>query len=471
MWLLLACTDVDETSARSGRMRDTLILENQIWSGRPEQLTVKYARMAADPYDFLRGSAGFWFADLARPDPDRVETAYLDVPAATRVLLAGDPHPENFGTVLPGPEPLPVDADAAAALPLEPIDLDGAVFGPWILDVRRAMLGLVALAEPLEGCTEACRTTLAAAFATAYAEEIQSQAAGNPAWDPADESLDWGVLSDLRAEAREDGISRSKLQKYTWLDEDGRRSFFEEPIDEEGNGLVPLTEAESAQVERLFAVWSRRPEGLRVLDVTRRYGVGIASLPAIRYGVLWDRGDDGPDDDQLLNVREVIDPPPPPGRFGTVPGLFDDNAARIEEAAWMLWSRPEADARMAGLLDGGQTFKITTWSGWFREIDHVTIADGWEDDFMYHDVEWLARALGRTLAGVHARGLTADGGSSLDAIADDLGEDVDAFVDERVADVEPDLALLYADHAAFVRLLDEFGPLLGADVIQEDIPR
>ena len=77
-------------------------------------------------------------------------------------------------------------------------------------------------------------------------------------------------------------------------------------------------------------------EGEPVIDVARRYGMGVASLPAVRYALLFDLGDDSPDDDAMLFLREVVDPPAPPGRLPSVPLLFDSNAARAEQAAPLL---------------------------------------------------------------------------------------------------------------------------------------
>ncbi|HNH47280.1 MAG TPA: DUF2252 family protein, partial [Myxococcota bacterium] len=102
MWWLLACAaSVDEV--RMAQLRDVLVADNQIWLVRdPEQVEEKYDRMAEDPYDFLRGTAALYYQDLQRPNPERASTEFQTDPRSFGLLVIGDPHPENFGTLLPG---------------------------------------------------------------------------------------------------------------------------------------------------------------------------------------------------------------------------------------------------------------------------------------------------------------------------------------------------------------------------------
>ena len=81
-------------------MRDTLASDNAIWLGRDTSLLAgKYAKMAADPFDFVRGTSALFYTDLSRPDPDRPETRFLTVPDAGSIVLDGI-HPHDIGTVL-----------------------------------------------------------------------------------------------------------------------------------------------------------------------------------------------------------------------------------------------------------------------------------------------------------------------------------------------------------------------------------
>jgi len=488
-WLLAAvsagaslmCMSVDPEAGRAAVLLDALAADARPWLARdPALLATKYDRMEGDLFYYMRGTAAVFYADAARPDPDRAPTTFLAVPEAAAVLLVGDPHPENFGTVLagegPGPETLA--PGAAAPLTLEWVDLDGAEFGPYLLDVRRAALGIEAFASGIGGCTEACRTGAAEALARGYADEVARRAAGVPGWDAGVRRPGEGAfVARLWIRATEDGVERHRLLRDAAPGPDGTNALVRAPaLDATGAGNLALAPEERAQIARLMAAYAvAAPPGFRVLDAVRRFGAGVASLPAVRYVVLWDRGGAGPEDDDLLNVREVIDPPVAAGLASPVPGLFASGAARVVGAARLLWSRADADVRTAALSDGVQTFKVTSWSSWFQELDHVEAAALWADGRAGEaDLNALGDTLGRALAAAHAHARTAGGGAALGAIRAALAHgnegavDADGFAAERAAEAYDDLARLVEDHALFVRLRAAHGPLLDAAAPREE---
>ncbi len=469
--LAAACTPVSPDQARTAFVRDTLASDNAIWLGRDTSLLAgKYAKMAADPFDFVRGTSALFYTDLSRPDPDRPETRFLTVPDAGSILLAGDPHPENFGAGLPGEEPS-LGHEGSTPLDIELDDLDGSAFGPYLLDVRRGSLGIAMLASQLDGCDADCVSATVSSLVTAYVGEIHARSTGVPATAACSDD-DGRIVIDLCMAADTEGVQGDVLSTFTVEGSDGRRLLMDDRLDAAGKGVLALTPDEDAQLDRLLAGWTARPVDFRELDRARRFGSGVASFPAVRYVVLWDHGGDSGDDDHLVSIREVIDPPNPPGRGATVPVLFDSNAARIEQVAWLLWSRPDADPRMAGLSDGASTFKVTTWSGYFQGFNHSDVVDGWASGtYSSADLQGLASRIGSTLADSHARGLTAEGEPALGAIAADLGEDGDLFVDERVEDASLDLARADADLRLFQQALDAYGPLLGAETPVKDTTR
>ena len=78
MIFLLGCAAGDADQARTAWIREQLANDNAVWLSRdPDLLAMKYARMAADRFDFLRGTAGLFLADVARPDPSRTPTTFL----------------------------------------------------------------------------------------------------------------------------------------------------------------------------------------------------------------------------------------------------------------------------------------------------------------------------------------------------------------------------------------------------------
>ena len=228
-----------------------------------------------------------------------------------------------------------------------------------------------------------------------------------------------------------------------------------------GDDLRPLSAEERAQVDRLLAALPL-PAPFRRLDAARRFGGGVASMPAVRYLIAWDRGAADPSDDALLELREVVDPPPVPGLRQAVPPTFDTNASRMVAAPQILWSRPDADPRLGAVADGAATFKASTESSFFQSFDHRKLQrDLASGRTVPSDLVAWAELLGRQLASVHGRSLTASGDPAIGAIWRDVRGKEEAFVAERTRDVEADLTTTLRDHALLGEALDAMGPTLG----------
>lgn len=449
---------------RSAWLVDALVDANQVWLSRdPSLLAAKYEVMAEDPYDWVRGTADVFLRDLARPGADRAETTFGHEPGAVSMLLVGDPHPENFGTFLPGEGPGPTDG--VPVLRIEANDFDAAGYGPYLVDVRRALLGLAVLVEPV--CD--CRDEVVAAWVHGWIDELEAIDAGAPTLGAATVPGRSGQVVDrLLVDVLDEGIRREQLLEATTVLSDGRRRFRIDPeVDGDGDGILLPTLEERAQIERLLAAYVR-PSGFRVLDVARRYGAGVASLPAVRYVVAWDRGSPAPDDDELLQIREVVDPTPIPGFRQLASPLLDDAATRSVDVSLALWSRPDTDVRVSGLFDGGMAFKVLSWSSWNTSFDHRKIQrDVAQGRSEREDLVVWAEQMGRWLATIHARSPSSIGGTALGPILHDLGDRQDAFLEERLTDAEHDLERALADHDLFLAALERHGPILGADLLSE----
>lgn len=456
----LGCVDLGSDAGRTAWLTDALVDDNRPWLSRdPTLLGTKYEEMSEDPYDFMRGTTSVFYRDLERAGSDRAPTVFLRRPAAALMLIVGDPHPENVGTLLPDD---PVPPDAAPELLLEINDFDAAGFGPYLLDVRRALLGLATLLDGA-GCGADCREPILEAEVEGWFDEISAIDAGEPTFSAALVEGGDPVLDLLVRPALAEGRLGLLLDDTTTETAGGRRFRTDHQLDDDGDGILPATARERAQALRLLDRYDA-PDGFRVHDIARRYGVGIASLPAVRYVVAWDRGDDGPEDDALLQLREVVDPPALPSLPRWTPTLFDGNDHRSVAAAEILWSRPDADPRLGSVTDGPVTFKVQTWSSYATSQDHDRIADAIRDEEVDESalVGWSAH-LGRQLAAVHGRSVTADLAPAAPEIALDLGGRRERFVRERTDEVERDLRRLLADHRRFEDALDALGPLLGAD--------
>jgi len=460
-------------AARKAVIQQELLTANAAWLDLdPDTVAVKFATMADDPYDFMRGSTRLFYVDMAEATLDRERTAAVSTAEAASVHLVGDPHPENLSF-------LKADDDTTGhKMVFEWVDLDASTFGPYLLDLRKLVQGSSVLTAPLEGC-EDCVALVAEAAAEGYFEEIEALAEGEDRGQPGAgallrEDIDGGeIFEDLLAEALEEGPVQHKRNRYAAQDEDGRWFFVRtDPEDAFGSAYVSLTPREEEQTERLLAQYAATeaaPEGFRVLDVARRLGMGVGSQPAVRYGVLWDTGPDTYVD--MITVRETRDPPPIPGSNVLAEARWAHNAERVRSSAWVLWSHPAADPRHAALSDSDTHFKVLTWNSWFQDLDHLEVAEEWfEEDVDEDDLKDAIELCARVLARSHARAPLADGGDALAAITADLdalGED--ALVEELVSSGRRDLERNTRDHRLFRELLEEDGPLLGHTLVTGDL--
>jgi hypothetical protein len=430
---LLACSDA--TNDRAAWLRETLLRADAPYWSRPKLLADKYAVMATHPYDFYRGSLPLYLAEQARPG-DRDDTAFLTTPQSAEILLFGDAHPENLGTLLPD------DALATPdALRIEVTDLDAASYGPWLLDLRRAALGIALLGD---GFQPFLRDAAVSRLPDGWLNGL-----GTGGLDPSDEGR---ILQTLRVTASIEGASGERLADWT---EDGR--FVRDAQLIAGEGLIALDPGEAAELDALLSQ-GVLPDDARVLDRVRRYGVGVASRPAIRYLVLWDRGSAGIGDDQLVQLREVVEPVRLPGAW---PARFDDPASRVVDAAAALWVDPGADPRLGSARVGPRGFKVQSADSFFQGLDRGDVDEGFADDlYGPDDLGDLAYALGYLMGSAHSRAPTASGADATPVLLDDVAQRRELLRDELVGGATSDLAQLYDDYALFTSTIAD-DPLLG----------
>jgi uncharacterized protein (DUF2252 family) len=119
------------------------ILEEQGKSRLPDLVPIRYARMLASPFAFLRGAAAIMAADLAAGAP----TSGISVQAC------GDMHLANFG----------VFASAERNLVFGINDFDETLQGPWEWDLKRLVASIVASGRFLGANEKLCEKSVRAA--------------------------------------------------------------------------------------------------------------------------------------------------------------------------------------------------------------------------------------------------------------------------------------------------------------------
>jgi uncharacterized protein (DUF2252 family) len=424
----------------------------------------RYARMASAPYEFYRGSLAVFLRDWRDGAMPLSRSRFsLDWPQPVGV---GDPHPENFGTLL----------GADGTLRLEVNDLDGADRVPYLWDLRRLTVGLCLAARlandgdaAAQGRTREAAAEIAGLAAEAYATTLAEITRGvEPA--PVTDGGTSALLVDLFRRARRDADRRAELAGLTVL-RDGRRSLRRgtPDADDPNNVLVDLpVDARPSldialQNARLSLPAPPSAGFFAVLDAARELGSGVASWPRLRVLVLVRGPTDAADDDVVLEVKEEGDTITP---GSLLPGVWWSSVPQRILAARGLWSREGADP----LWGAGTWVGVPVQMRAEREahktvrVERMVGAEGTVDS-----LRALARTLGVYLARAHARPLP-DGARVTHAIAAVIARDPAGFAREQSEVSAAYATQVVADWSHLRRALATRGPVLGVPSSEEDRP-
>lgn len=268
------------------------ILERQAADRVPELLPLRYARMAASPFAFLRGSAAIMAADIATARP-----------TGLRVQCCGDAHLSNFGLFASPERRLVFDLN----------DFDETLPGPFEYDVKR-LAASVAVAARGNGESARAAAETARAGARRYREAMLAFARMR--------HLDvWYAHADVDAVLAAQATvtkrlqknvtkarSRTSLQAFSKLTEtvDGQVRFRDDPP-----LVTHLTQFEDRHVleELLRQYRATLPDERRVLadryelvDIAQKV-VGVGSV-GTRAFITLNIGRDG-DDPLILQAKEA----------------------------------------------------------------------------------------------------------------------------------------------------------------------
>lgn len=456
--LTFACTNTSP-DARRAWLWTTLRDDARPYIQRdPELAAARFQLMDSHPYAFLRGTLGQFQRDAFEGGPAFGPSAF-GRGAAAEVLLVGDPHLENLGTFRAADDTLRVDFN----------DFDAATYGPYPLDVRRMALSVALALRVLD--VESPEAAVAA-VAEGYVAEIAAEAAGEPPFVAQVEQGETGgeVVAWLLSKAREEGEAAEPLNEDTVF-VDGRRRLRRGELAERTSGVVTralmdVTDAERRLVTAALADYGPQV-GLtggaaRPLDIARRLGAGIASYASLRFYVLLSGPTADPDDDLLLEMKEV-----PPMRAAPARASrrrpFAGDAERVVAATRALQTDAGNDRFLGVARVGPQAFRIRERTGFQKGLDLDKLDERLSSGkWSPADVAELAHAAGRLLARGHAGALDRHGRAGLAAIRDDVAGRETGFVDEtrRFALDYADVVL--EDASTFHGLIAAHGPLLGA---------
>ncbi|MEU0278571.1 DUF2252 domain-containing protein [Streptomyces sp. NPDC088147] len=274
------------------RLDPLTVLARQTANRVPELLPLRYERMAASPFAFLRGAAAVMAADLATQPR-----------TGLTVQLCGDAHLLNFG----------VFASPERALLFDLNDFDETLPGPFEWDVKR-LAASIAVAAGENGHSEAHTRQAVHTASAAYRTSMRRLSARGEL-DVWYERLDAeDILPLMRAEHRKrvesqlaragERIGLRTLDMLTDAPDGQRRITPDPPL------LEPVSRLDMAVLRRIFIGYrSTLPEERRTLldrfrfiDAARKV-VGVSSVGTRCYIVLLEGRHAG--DPLFLQIREA----------------------------------------------------------------------------------------------------------------------------------------------------------------------
>ncbi len=285
-----------EVAPADGRPDPITILKGQEADREQWLVPLRYERMSASPFAFLRGAAAVMASDLSR-----VPTSGLDV------QLCGDAHISNFGMF----------ASAERSLVFDVNDFDETLPGPFDWDVRRLAASAAVAAREAGASDRKARKAARSAAASyraviAYLSTMRRLDVWNVKVDVDDMLAKLGKSSLRKVAERATAKSRrstsdSALIKLTETIDGQRRFRSQPPL------LIPVPEADRAELITHLAprydayLRTLAPDRVALLahysyvDLAHKV-VGVGSVGTLALVMLLESGDGEP---LLLQVKQA----------------------------------------------------------------------------------------------------------------------------------------------------------------------
>jgi uncharacterized protein (DUF2252 family) len=289
--------------------RDPIDILQESNQGRvPELVPIRYGRMLASPFAFLRGSAAVMAADLA-----------VTPASGIRVQACGDCHLANFGLFATPERNLAFDIN----------DFDETLPAPWEWDIKRLAASFVVVGRENSISDSRCEA-IVRVLSSAYRAHLREYAEMRvlDAWYARiDDKMLIATAPDATARRRRQRIAakaRASVAEYLFPKitgvVDGRRRLVDQPpllfhLPELGGDEERVQKVLTAYHESLPAERRRLFERYRFVDFAFKV-VGVGSVGTRCYVLLFLAGADDP---LLLQVKEagasVLEPYVGKGRY------------------------------------------------------------------------------------------------------------------------------------------------------------
>src|SRR5437588_12575128 len=260
-----------------------------LMSADPDAFRGKFRKMAATPFAFYRGSAGLFYADMAREDDP------FSNDKTGRVWIQGDLHAENFGTYMNSQGMLVFDVN----------DFDEAYVGPFTWDIKRLVASLSLLGYQKAMSDDEIRQMMEAVVRSYIAQVAHfagSQYTQNFALTLS--NTDGKLLEVLRAGRLNTRIAIAEAN--TVVEQYERRFALNSqtrPVDAETREKIEA--AFERYLETIPTSKRFNRVSYNIKDIVSRRGVGIGSAGLPSYNVLVEGPTQALENDILIYMKQA----------------------------------------------------------------------------------------------------------------------------------------------------------------------
>lgn len=379
---LLATGPASAATSRPGWVETELYRFNHpLAQEQKNEVAAKIEKMKETAFSFYRGTAHLFYLDMAKLPP----SAYLDA-ETRRVWINGDLHLLNYGG----------RRDSAGNDVFDISDFDESYIGPYVWDVRRMAVSIVLAARELNFPAHE-QNSLIDHFIDGYLDKL-ADFKGNGGEQSY--SLKADDLSNVAKDVVQE-VGKGKRAKF--LDRNSTKSGSVRRFKTDDSLMVVPTATASAinaampaYVASISPSGRKPPAFYKVKDTRQRMGSGTGSLGHARYWVLIEGASASPDDDVILEMKEIGSSAVALANPGGFPPAAYGNQEGTRVAISNKAGLTNVDPLIGSTVIEGKSFFVKERSPFQEDFKYKKL----KGDFGYFKDSVIA--MGRILARTHA---------------------------------------------------------------------
>jgi uncharacterized protein (DUF2252 family) len=344
-------------------------------------LATKMSTMAADAFDFYRGTGQIFWQDMATLPPSAYTTAQTGY-----TWLGGDAHIGNFGAW----------EDSSGNPVFSVDDFDQGYLGQYVWDLRRLAASMV-LAGRANGVADADIATAIDTMVGAYVDEMSTfQGSSAELSFSLTKSNTSGVVADTIGDSK--GDSRSKLlSKYTTVSGSTRKfqNIAGTLAAVDGTTYNNIAAAMTGYVNTIASSKQYAASFYAVKDIRQKLGSGVGSLGELRYYVLVEGASTSTSDDVILEMKQEVASAVTTVSNGLLPAADYGNNEGGRVAMTNKAQTLNADVLAGYATINGAAFYVHEKSPFAEDFDYTQLTSA-------SKLKTAATYLGQALASAHA---------------------------------------------------------------------